>query len=47
MPEQVVDERMWGEEDKPEPDQDSRQEQRGKDAPAQVHSCVEVWVPAQ
>ena len=42
-----MDERMWGEEDKPEPDQESRQEQRGKDAPAQVHSRVEVWVPVQ
>ena len=33
---QVVDERMWGDEDKPEPDQKPGEEQRGKDAPAQV-----------
>ena len=35
---QVVDERMWGDEDKPEPDQKPGEEQRGKDAPAQVMS---------
>ena len=33
---QMVDERMWGDEDKPEPDQKPGEEQRGKDAPAQV-----------
>ena len=33
---QVVDERMWGDDDKPEPDQKPGEEQRGKDAPAQV-----------
>jgi len=35
---QVVDERMWGDEDKPEPDQKPGEEQQGKDAPSQV-SC--------
>ncbi len=33
---QVVDERMWGDEDKPEPDQKPGKEQQGKDAPSQV-----------
>ena len=41
VPEKVVDERMWGDEDKPEPDQDPGQEQRRKDAPAQVHSLAD------
>ena len=35
----MVDERMWGDEDKPEPDQKPGEEQRGKDAPAQV-ACL-------
>ena len=33
---QVVDERMWGDDDKPEPDQKPGEEQRGKDEPAEV-----------
>ena len=32
----MVDERMWGDEDKPEPNQKPGEEQRGKHAPAQV-----------
>lgn len=37
---QVVDERMWGDDDKPEPDQKPGEEQRGKDAPADVSSLT-------
>lgn len=37
---QVVDERMWGDEDKPEPDQKPGEDQQGKDAPAQVCKAV-------
>lgn len=40
---QVVDERMWGEEDKPEPDQKPGEEQQGKDAPQQVSTSASTF----
>ncbi len=44
---QVVDERMWGDEDKPEPDQKPGEEQHGKDAPAQVLLPTQILAHAR